>query len=290
MIEIKNLSVFTVDSLQVGPIHCTIDQGTFFGLLGANGSGKSTLLRLIAGVCRAHSGVVLIEGKEVFDNPEAKKHIFFVSDAPFFFSRTTIDDMAEFYQKFYEDFDHARLTALCKAFSLNEKQYLTRFSRGIRRQAAMILALASQAPILLFDQTLDELDPFMRTKMLHLLNDEVRERKTTVVVASHHGREMVAICDRVGVINEKGIRTDQEILKETQGIFVVRAVFEQPREQTQIRAFPIYSEEWDGHFVKMLVEGSRDKLLDALEGDHAVYKEVRPARLDEILESRGKLL
>lgn len=75
-----------------------IEDGSVFGLVGINGAGKSTLLRLIAGVLRADSGSVQIDGEEVFENERAKGQIFFLPDDPYYTSNVSAQGLADLYR------------------------------------------------------------------------------------------------------------------------------------------------------------------------------------------------
>ena len=61
-------------------IDLDVADGDFVTVIGSNGAGKSTLLRVISGIYRPDSGSVTIDGKAVYDQPQAKENIFFVSD------------------------------------------------------------------------------------------------------------------------------------------------------------------------------------------------------------------
>ena len=76
MIELKN-TVKKFDTFTaLDNVDLKIEKGTAFGLLGSNGAGKSTILRLISGIYSPESGEVLIDGKKVYDNVEAKQKVF----------------------------------------------------------------------------------------------------------------------------------------------------------------------------------------------------------------------
>lgn len=84
MIEIKNVSKSFGEIQAVSQVSLTLKEQNVFGMLGTNGAGKSTLLRMMAGVMRPDEGEILIDGENVWDNPEAKRKIFYISDDQFF--------------------------------------------------------------------------------------------------------------------------------------------------------------------------------------------------------------
>ena len=84
MIEIKGVSKKFDKYLAIDDISINIVEGIVFGLLGTNGAGKSTMLRMMSGVYKPTKGSIIIDGQDVYDNPEAKKLLFFVPDEPYY--------------------------------------------------------------------------------------------------------------------------------------------------------------------------------------------------------------
>lgn len=109
MIEIKDLSLTfknaDEDHEALKAVTLDIPEGCIYGFVGSNGAGKSTLLRVISGIYRPDSGSVTIDETEVYDRPQAKENIFFVSDETVQFSRLTVNDLKSFYQSSYPTFD-----------------------------------------------------------------------------------------------------------------------------------------------------------------------------------------
>ena len=77
MIELLELNKNFDDIKAVNHVSLSIADGEVFGLVGTNGAGKSTLLRMISGVVKPDEGIVCIDHRPVYDNPEIKKDIFF---------------------------------------------------------------------------------------------------------------------------------------------------------------------------------------------------------------------
>ena len=98
MIEIKQIHKNFGNITAVNHADLQIQEASVFGLLGTNGAGKSTLLRMMAGILKPDSGELLIDGMEVWDNPEAKEKFFYISDDQFYFPNANAKDLASFYK------------------------------------------------------------------------------------------------------------------------------------------------------------------------------------------------
>jgi ABC-2 type transport system ATP-binding protein len=80
MITVQNL-VKTFDGFTaLDGVSCTIPEGSIYGMVGSNGAGKSTFLRLLCGIYKPDSGSIYIDGKPVWENPQAKELFMFVPD------------------------------------------------------------------------------------------------------------------------------------------------------------------------------------------------------------------
>ena len=154
-------------------VNLEIRKGSIYGLLGPNGAGKSTMLRLICGVYSPDEGAVTLDGNEIFEQPEQKQRIFFVSDEPYFLPQASLDGMAKFYAGLYPNFDPKEYERLCEVFRLPRKKRLSEFSKGMKRQAAFLLGLSTKPEYLLLDECFDGLDPVKRQVVRKILSDEV---------------------------------------------------------------------------------------------------------------------
>ena len=129
------------DTIALDGLNTEIGRGCIYGLVGPNGSGKSTLMRLMCGVCRPDGGSITLEGEPVFENIAAKDRILYLSDDLYFPPKSTVEELAAFYRGLYSGFSTETYQKLCGCFPLEVKKSLSTFSKGQRRQAALLAAL-----------------------------------------------------------------------------------------------------------------------------------------------------
>ncbi|QIK69057.1 ABC transporter ATP-binding protein [Erysipelothrix sp. HDW6C] len=215
MIQFINVNKRYENKSILEDISISIPPGTILGLVGRNGAGKSTLLRLICGVLQADAGIVAYHEENVYDNPNAKKEIFFVSDDAYFMTKASILEMKQFYRVFYKNFSEERFFELIRLFGLKQTDTIASFSKGMKRHVSLALGIASRTKVLLLDEAFDGLDPTMRFKIRQIISEEVSTYKRTVVISSHNLQELADICDSVAIMDNKRIRlnyTQEDII------------------------------------------------------------------------------
>ena len=188
-----------------------IPKGKAYGLLGSNGAGKSTLLRLFSGVYLADKGVVSADDQVVFDNPAAKERIMFINDETVQWNKHTLSDMRDFFRLFYPKFSDGKFQELWQVLKLPMNKKLSGFSKGMRRQAAVICGLACQPEYLLLDEAFDGLDPTMRIIVKKMLVDSMLDANMTAVISSHNLKEIDEFCDKAGLIHKGKIVFDRDL-------------------------------------------------------------------------------
>ena len=181
-------------------ITITIPDGCIYGFLGSNGAGKSTLLRMLCGVYKTEQGSVKIDGEDVFDNPSAKAKIFFVNDETVQYARFTLDGLAKFYASYYDSFSFEIYERLVNQLQLPRNKRMSEFSKGMKRQAVVIIGLSCNTKYLLLDEAFDGLDPAMRRFIKQIIINELVDRQATMIVSSHNIVEINELCDRAMLI------------------------------------------------------------------------------------------
>ena len=270
------------DTIALNKLNCTIPEGCVYGLVGSNGSGKSTLLRLISGIYRPEEGQITIDGQEVYDDPDVKKRIVFVPDELYFLPHASLRRMEQLYASVYERFSHERFEALLREFSLDPNKMLSAFSKGMRRQAATILALSCRADFILFDETFDGLDPVMRNLVKNLLYAEVMERNATAVVTSHSLRELEDTCDQLALLHKGGIIFESDVDHLKTSLFKVQIAFNDEYGPERFDGIDILNYLRRGSVATMIVRGDRDETEAKLKAMEPVLFEVLPLSLEEV--------
>ncbi|RIA78141.1 ABC-2 type transport system ATP-binding protein [Anaeroplasma bactoclasticum] len=203
MIEIINVCK-SYDEPVLENINFIIENGSIFGLIGINGAGKTTFLNMISGVMGVDSGEILYDGMHVYENIDVKKDIFFLPDEPFYTMNTTPLNLVNTYKVFYK-IDIEAYYKYLKLFKLPIDSSMYNFSKGMKRQVFVSLALAIKPKYLFLDETFDGLDPLARLTLKRELIKLVEEKNTTVVISSHSLRELADICDSYGIINKHDV-------------------------------------------------------------------------------------
>lgn len=211
MLKVDRVSKKYDNDFVLNNLSFNIKDNCIYGLVGANGAGKSTLLRIIMGIFDANMGSVTIDGEEVSHNVKLKQKMVFIPDDLFFYPGYTLIDMAKYYQSMYDEFDMDYFRELAKLLKLKENVKIINFSKGMKRQCALICAIATNADYMFFDETFDGLDPVIRNVMKKIIVKQMNKKKTTIVMTSHNLRELEDVCDNLGLLYQGGILFESDI-------------------------------------------------------------------------------
>jgi len=282
MINLKNIHKQFDTKKVLENINWEIPKASIYGLVGPNGAGKSTLLRIISGVLKADEGIVLVNGVDVYDNPSIKKHILFVSDDPFFLPQSTIKEMRNFYELFYPSFNDSMYHSLLKKFGLNETDRITDFSKGMKRQASIILALSCSPDVLLLDEAFDGLDPVMRLNLKRIIANELMNREMTVIISSHNLRELEDICDRIALLNNHTITIQDEIESIRNQYHKIQLAYTNAIDDKVLHDLnPMYFDK-RGNVYMIVLKGDLDDKMKQIKDTQPVLCEEIPITMEEV--------
>ena len=291
MIEIKNLSKSFKDKKVLNKLNLSIPDGTVFGLVGINGAGKSTLLRLISGIYKADKGDILIDGEEVYENEKIKNTIFFLPDEPFYGINTTPISLIDLYHTFYS-FDKDEYIKYLETFNIPLKKQINNFSKGMKRQVFVSLALAIKPKYLLLDEAFDGLDPLARLAFRRAIIDLVEDNNTTIIISSHSLRELEDICDSYGLLDNMEITSSGNIQDRLETYHKYQIAFKEVVNKDNLD-FKLISYNQEGRVIKIVTPLNLEELGDKINKYNPLIIDEIPIDFEELfiieVESRGYL-
>ena len=291
MIELKEVTKQFDDFKVLDKISLTIPKGAAFGLLGSNGAGKSTILRLISGIYSAEEGEVTADNENIYDNPAIKERIFFINDETIQFTNFTLEELKNYYKSFYPKFSEELFEKLRTTINLPLKKKLNAFSKGMKRQAVVITALACQTDYLLLDEAFDGLDPTMRIIVKRMLVDAMLDRELTTVISSHNLKEINEVCDRVALLHQGKIVFARELDSVKGNIHKIQAVFRAAdssmpqyysKEELSGTGIEILHFETNQSVYHIIAKGDVEDIKEKLQPKDPVVLDIIPLSLEEI--------
>lgn len=283
MIEIKDCVMsFERGENALDGISVSVPEGSAYGLLGPNGAGKSTLLRLMTGIYKPASGSVRVDGEEVYDNPKIKERVFLVGDETVQFTNMTLKQMRDYYKTFYATFSDELFEKLLGTVKLPRDKRLMTFSKGMKRQAAVICGLSCKTPYLLLDEAFDGLDPTMRNIVKKMLIDAMLDRKLTVIFSSHNMAEMDEFCDRVGLLHRGKVVFDRELDTVKGSIVKLQTAFDRAVTKDDFADIELLSLETSGSVTRVIARGESGDIIESVRKLSPKFIDEIPLSLEEI--------
>ena len=223
-IELKNVSFVygagePYEIRALDNINLKLGGSMMTGFMGHTGSGKSTLVQLLNGILKPTSGQVLLDGKDIWENPKKIRDVRFkvgvVMQYPEYqlFDETVRADIA-FGPKNMglskEEIDERVMEAV--RFSGLDESLLDKspfeLSGGQKRRAALAGVMAMRPEILVLDEPAAGLDPGGRREILSRIREYQRSSGTSVIIVSHSMEDMALYCDRIIVMSAGRVAMD----------------------------------------------------------------------------------
>ena len=230
VLELENVSYvygadtpYRMDALK--NINIGFEKGKITGLIGHTGSGKSTLAQMLNGLIKPHGGKVLLNGKDIWEEPKKIREVRFkvglVMQYPEYqlFDDTVKSDIgfALRNMQLSDSEIEERTKEAMKFVGLSEVLYEKspfELSGGQKRRVAIAGIVAMSPEVLVLDEPAAGLDPKGRTEILSHLREYQREKNATVILVSHSMEDMANYCDNIVVLNRSEIflqGTTQEV-------------------------------------------------------------------------------
>ena len=203
MVEIKGLNKFYGKFIALNNLDLHIDKGELFGFVGPNGAGKTTTMRIIAGLLKADSGQILIDGEDI--DARHKELIGYMPDFFGVYDNLKAIEYMEFYASIYGMYGK-QATSYCMELMdlvhLSDKAnfYVDSLSRGMKQRLCLARSLVHNPQLLILDEPASGLDPRARFEMKGILKN-LHEIDKTIIISSHILSELAEMCTTIGIID-----------------------------------------------------------------------------------------
>ncbi len=281
MIKVSDVSKSFGNFKALNSLNLNVAKGSIYGLVGTNGSGKTTIIKHLTGVYKQDAGEITYGGEIIYDNESVKAKIGFVPDEFYFFNSFNLRDMAHFHRSTRKEWDQAIFDEMIGEFGLNLRGRVSRFSKGMQKQAVFALVMAAKPDYLILDEPIDGLDPVVRRKVWNYIVNDVSDRDMTVLVSSHNLREMEGICDSIGILSGGAMVLERELDELKTDIHKVQVAYKDGNE-SKYEGLNILHRESRGAVDLLIIIDKKDMVINKLKSGNPLILDVLPLTLEEI--------
>ena len=211
-LEIINLSKSYDAKEAVKNVSFKLNRNEIIGILGPNGCGKTTTIGMILGLLKPSKGKVLIKGLEIENHRVALlNELNFISPYIELPKKLTVKQNLEVYGRLYDVKKlKTKIEYLCEKLRLDEfiNKITGELSSGQKNRVSLAKSIINDPSVLLLDEPTASLDPETGDFVRSFLEEYQRERKTSILLASHNMSEVERLCSSVLMMN-KGSIIDQ---------------------------------------------------------------------------------
>ena len=199
LVELKNVDKYYGRKQALKNINLKIKKGKIYGLLGPNGSGKTTLIKIINDLLKPTKGSIFVNNQEIGIN--SKKNISYLPERTYLNMNATVDEMLNFFEDFYEDFDRKKSLELLRKLQIEPKHKLKTMSKGTKEKVQLILVMSRKADLYILDEPIGGVDPASRDYILETILSNFNEG-SSIIISTHLISDIEKILDDVIFINK----------------------------------------------------------------------------------------
>ncbi|MDQ0087665.1 ABC-2 type transport system ATP-binding protein [Paenibacillus anaericanus] len=210
ILEVSDLSK-SFANFNLNHVNFSLKEGCITGFIGINGSGKTTTIKTILGLILKDTGSITFLGKELADHErELKNRIGVVLDDGYFYEEMTLKEMKSVIAPAYTNWDDAIFQSYMNKFKLQVNQKISTLSKGMRMKYAIALALSHHADLLIMDEPTSGLDPLVRSELMDILLDFMKEEGKSVFFSTHITSDLDRVADMLILIDKGNILFNEE--------------------------------------------------------------------------------
>ena len=159
---------------------------------------------------------------------------------------------------------------------------MNNFSKGMKRQAFILMALAISPRLLLLDESFDGLDPLMRLLFKRAINECIENKDMSIIISSHNLRELEDICDTFAILEDAHIETSGSIEDTKETIHKVQVAFKEEKNKEDFHALDIMHFSSVGRIVTLVVKGDFETTKQIIQEMNPLMIDMLPVNLEEI--------
>lgn len=207
-IELQNISKRFGHVKALDKVNLRFGGQKIYGLLGNNGAGKSTMFNIITSRLTASSGEIMLEGHPMFDNDAALNQIYMAGEKNYYPETMRVNEALRWAAKFYTNFDSMIAAKLAERFKLPLNKKIAALSTGYNTIFKVVVALSTNAPVLLLDEPVLGMDAGHRDMFYRILMERYNENPCTIVISTHIIAEVAGLIEHCIIIKDGRIIKD----------------------------------------------------------------------------------
>lgn len=203
----------------ISDVSFSLEKGKFLALLGPNGAGKTTIIRLITSLIKPDSGVVNVFNIDdgSVSSSDIRQNISVQNDGNVYENLTVLENL-KIWGGLYEIPEEqleTTISELISRFEISERinSKVGELSKGMKQKVLLIRALLPNPELLILDEPTSGLDPYMIDLLTEILAEYVRDRQTTIIMATHQLLGLESIADDILILNKGKVMLHGETTK-----------------------------------------------------------------------------
>ena len=211
IIEISNLTKHYGETVAVNEVEFSVPRGEIFGYLGPNGAGKTTTIRMIMNFLKPTSGEIRVFGMDSSkEYPQIHKRIGYMNSDMKLYEHLTGNEMLLFLSNLRGGVYKDNVERLSQKLDIDLSLQIRNLSRGNKQKIALIQAFMHRPELIILDEPSTGLDPLMQQQFNDIVKESVSDG-STVFLSSHILPEVEVLCDRVAIIKDGFLITEERV-------------------------------------------------------------------------------
>lgn len=194
ILKVSNVTKFYGSKKALNSLSFNVEKGSITGLLGPNGSGKTTIIKIINSLIDDFTGEVLICGEKI--STSTKESISYLPDVDFLRTDMKILSTINMYSDFFKSFDKVKALEMLKVVGLDETNRIKQLSKGNKEKLQLVLTMARQAKLYIFDEPIAGVDPASRDFIIDTIIKNYHE-DGSILISTHLISDIEHVIDKV---------------------------------------------------------------------------------------------